>query len=112
MKQWFVALGLATFASVLSAHSAAQTRPGVPIYDATQIALDRYTVVKRLGVQGWRSGYFIESYRDAQTAAEALLQEAARLGADGLINLYCLNRSDRLSGDGYYCYGNAIKLKQ
>jgi hypothetical protein len=112
MKPWFVALGIAVFASVFSAHAPAQARPGVPIYDSTQIALDRYTVVRRIGVQGWKSGYFIDSYPDAKTAAEALLDEAARLGADGLINLYCLNRSDRLSGDGHYCYGNAIKLKQ
>jgi hypothetical protein len=111
MKQWFVALAVGAFGSLFSAHSGAQAPPGVPLYDSTQIALDRYTVIKRLGVQGWRSGYYIPSYRDATTAAEALLDEAARLGADGLVNLHCLNRSDRFRGDGYYCYGNAIKLK-
>jgi hypothetical protein len=97
---------------VLSANAVAEGGPAVPVYDSTQIALDRYTVVKRLGVQGWRSGYYIESHRDAAAAAGALVTEAARLGADGLVNLYCLNRSDRLRGEGYYCYANAIKLKQ
>jgi hypothetical protein len=111
MKPW-PAVCLAAFASLIAGHSAAQGGPAVPIYDSTQVALDRYTVVKRLGVQGWRSSYAIPSYRDATSAAEALLVEAAQLGADGIVNLYCLDRSDRLKGDGYYCYGNAIKLKK
>jgi hypothetical protein len=110
MKSWIAAFGLAALAGLLS--STAQGGSAVPIYDSTQVALDRYTVVKRLGVQGWRSGYTIPSYRDATTAAEALLAEAASLGADGIVNLYCLDRSDRLKGEGYYCYANAIKLKQ
>jgi uncharacterized protein YbjQ (UPF0145 family) len=114
MKPSFFAL-VATACAIsifFCASSPAQERPPVPIYDSTQIALDRYTVVKRLGVQGWRSGYYIESYRDVATAAEALLAQAAQLNADGLVNVYCLDRSDRLKGDGYYCYGNAIKLKR
>ena len=111
MKPSFFALAATAFAILFCASALAQERPPVPIYDSTQIALDRYTVVKRLGVQGWRSGYYIESYRDVATAAEALLAQAAQLGADGLVNVYCLDRSDRLKGDGYYCYGNAIKLK-
>jgi hypothetical protein len=111
MNTCLIASGMAALAILFSAASAAQTRPAVPVYDSTEVALERYTVVRRLGVQGWRSGYYIPSYADATSAAEALLEEAARLGADGLVNLYCLDRSDRLRGEGYYCYGNAIKLK-
>jgi hypothetical protein len=112
MRPWPAALCLAAFASLVTGNSAAQGGPSLPIYDSTQVALDRYTVLKRLGVQGWKSGYTIPSYRDATSAAEALLAEAAGLGADGIVNLYCLDRSDRWKGDGYYCYGNAIKLKK
>jgi uncharacterized protein YbjQ (UPF0145 family) len=112
MKPSFFARVATVLAICFSSGLLAQERARVPIYDSTQIALDRYTVVKRLGVQGWRSGYYIESHPDRTAASEALLAEAARLGADGLVNLYCLDRSDRLKGDGYYCYGNAIKLKQ
>jgi hypothetical protein len=112
MKPAALALGIAAFATLFSAGAAAQDRRAVPLYDSTQVALDRYTIIKRLGVQGWRSGYYILSYPDATMAAEALLAEAATLGADGLVNLYCLDRSDRWKGDGYYCYGNAIKLKE
>ena len=111
MKSSFFALAATAFAILFCASAPAQERPPVAIYDSTQIALDRYTVVKRLGVQGWRSGYYIASYRDAAAASDALLAQAAQLGADGLVNVYCLDRSDRLKGEGYYCYGNAIKLK-
>ena len=113
MKSWLAALlGMVALTLSISAHSAEKAAPRVPIYDSTQIALDRYTVVKRLGVQGWRSGYFIPSYPDVEIAVQALIGEAASLGADGLVNVYCLGRSDRLKGEGYYCYGNAIKVKQ
>ncbi len=111
MKAPLLAPALLALAMCSSVNALAQEQRAVPIYDSTQIALDRYTVIERLGVQGWRSGYYIESYRDAATAAEALVARAAHLGADGLVNVYCLDRSDRLKGEGYYCYGNAIKLK-
>jgi hypothetical protein len=111
MKAWTVAAGVALFGACVG-HALAQDSRAVPIYDSTQIALDRYTVVKRLGVQDWRSAFSIPSYRDATAATQALLAEAARLGADGLVNLHCLSQSDRLNRSGYFCYGNAIKLKK
>lgn len=83
----------------------------VPVYDSTQIALDRYTVIRRLGVQSWQSAFWIRSYRDAASARQALVNEAARLGADGVINLHCLDQTDRLFRHaGHFCYGNAIRL--
>ena len=113
MKSWLAALlGMVALTLSISAHSAEKAAPRVPIYDSTQIALDRYTVVKRLGVQGWRSGYYVPSFPEVEIAVEALMGEAASLDADGLVNVYCLGRSDRLKGEGYYCYGNAIKVKQ
>jgi uncharacterized protein YbjQ (UPF0145 family) len=110
MKAYAVALGMAV--SVLTGHALAQEKRAVAIYDSTEIALDRYTVIKRLGVQNRRSAFYIRSSRDVETATRALLDEAARLGADALVNLHCLAQSDRPDGAGYYCYGNAIKLKQ
>jgi len=89
-----------------------QGKTAVAIYDSTQIALDSYTVIKRLGVQDWRSAFSIRAYNDAAAATAALRSEAERLGADGLVNLHCLGRSDRPNGVGYYCYANAIKVKQ
>jgi hypothetical protein len=85
----------------------------VPIYDSTQIALDRYTVLKRLGVEDWESAFRIPGYKDLETAQTALVNEAGRLGADGVINVACFDQTDRIFNPaGYFCYGNAIKLKE
>ena len=85
----------------------------VPIYDSTQIAFDRYTVTKRLGIEDWESAFRIEGYRDLESAQAALVSEAGRLGADGVINLACFDQTDRIyKPAGYFCYGNAIRLKK
>jgi hypothetical protein len=85
----------------------------VPIYDATELALGRYTVVKRLGVGDWRSAFRIRGYPDLGAAQQSLVNEAARAGADGVINLTCFDQTDALfKPAGYYCYGNAIRLQR
>lgn len=93
----------------------AQTAPSdaVPVYDSTQIAFDRYAVIKRLWVESWRSAFNVPGYRDEAAARHALLNEASRLGADAVINLHCLGQTDALfNPSGAYCYGNAIQLKK
>lgn len=90
--------------------------PGAPqsvrVYDSTEIALDSYTIVKRLGVSEWRSAFRIAGYTDEGQARDALLTRAAQLGADGVVNLHCLGQTDRVFNPaGYYCYGSAIRLK-
>ena len=85
----------------------------ITIYDSTQIALHRYTVVKRLGVGDWRSAFRIRSYPDLESARQALANEAARAGADGLINVTCFDQTDRIfKPAGFFCYGNAITVKK
>jgi hypothetical protein len=85
----------------------------VPIYDSTQIALDRYTVVRRIGITGWESAFRIRGHADVESAQRALLAEAARAGADGVINLICFDKTDRIfKPAGYFCYGNAIRIRK
>jgi hypothetical protein len=84
----------------------------LPIYDSTQLALDSYVVIERIGVQGWRSAFNIPGYADEASARHAVLAQAQRVGADGVINLHCLGQTDRLyKPAGYYCYANAIRLR-
>lgn len=91
-----------------TAHGA-ETAP-VRVFDAGELTLDRYTVVKRLWTGTWRAVFWIPSHDESGAAVAALTSEAARLGADGIVNLHCLN--DRGGwGGGYYCYGLAIKLR-
>ena len=90
-----------------------QTARTVPVYDATQIALDRYTVVRRLGITSWESAFRVRAHRDLESAQSALFTEAAIFGADGVINLICFDKTDRVFNPaGYFCYANAIKLKK
>ena len=84
----------------------------VTVYDATQLALGGYVVVERIGVQGWRSAFGIPGHASEDAARNAVLAEAARAGADGIVNLMCMSQTDSLfKSAGYYCYANAIKLK-
>lgn len=83
------------------------------VYDATQLAFDRYVLVKRVGIDGWRSAFNIPGHPDLASATQAVLSEAAQVGADGVINLTCFDQTDAVfKPAGYYCYGNAIRLKK
>lgn len=107
-------LAVAIVLAALAAPAAhAQSQHTVPVYDATQIALERYDVVRRVGIDGWQSAFRIRAHGDLESAQRALLAEAARFGADGVINLTCFDQADRVFNPaGYFCYGNAIKLKK
>ena len=96
------------------AASGAAAADGVPVYDSTQVPFDRYTIVSRIGVEDWRQSAFrIRSHPTLQAARAALTREAARLGADGVINMICFDQTDRVfRPEGYFCYGNAIRLKK
>ena len=105
-------LALAASAFALVASAASAQSGGVPVYDATQLAHDRYTIVARLGIEDWASSFRIRGHRDLESAKLALVNDAARRGADGVINLTCFDKTDGLiRSDGYYCYGNAIRIK-
>ena len=105
---------LAVSGAVLPQAAASET-PGaaVRIYEAGALAPDRYTVVEHLWAESWRSAFWVPAHAESGNAIAALQQEAAHLGADGIVNLNCLNEGGGwFSGkDAYFCYGNAIKLK-
>ena len=91
----------------------ASTDGPIRVYDSTEIAFTRYQVLKRLWVQDWKSAFRVGGHNDVAAARAALLHEAARLGADAVVNLYCLDRTDGiLNSSGHYCYGNAVKIKR
>jgi hypothetical protein len=82
----------------------------VRVFDAGELTLDRYTVIRRLWTDTWRAAFWIPSHDEPGAAIAALTSKAAGLGADGVVNLHCIN--DRHGWrSGYYCYGLAVKLK-
>jgi len=86
------------------AQGGAETPP-IRVFDAGELTADRYTVVERIWTGTLRTLFWLPGHDDAGAAVAALTDKARSLGADGVVNLHCLN-------DGsYYCYGLAIKLK-
>jgi uncharacterized protein YbjQ (UPF0145 family) len=94
-----------TLGSALAADAAR-----IKVFDATQLTLGHYTVVKRIWTQTWRSAFWVSTYDDASDAIAVLTSKAADAGADGVVNLHCLNDTGGWGG-GYFCYGLAIKLR-
>ena len=82
----------------------------IKVFDAGELALVRYTVVKRTWTGTWRSAFWVPTHSDAADAIAALISKAADAGANGVVNLHCLNDTGGWGG-GYFCYGLAIKLK-
>ncbi len=85
-------------------------RPQVRIYDAAELTLDRYTVIKRIWTGTWGASFWVPNHTEAADAIEALRAQAADAEADGVVNLHCLN--DATWYARYFCYGLAIKLKE
>ena len=80
----------------------------VRIYDAGELTLDRYTVIKRIWAGTWRASFWVPSHGEPAAAIDALTAQAADAGADGVVNLHCL--SDTAWDGHYFCHGLAIKL--
>ena len=108
---WVVTLLCAVAAAGAAAQEGAVRNAPLRVFDATELTPDRYTIVKRLWVESWRSALWIPSHNDSAEAIGALTSEAARLGADAVINLACLNDQRAWFDRGYFCYGLAIKLR-
>ena len=82
------------------------------VYSPGELPLARYTVIQRLWVHMPESAFYIREHADSGAAITALVDEATRIGADGVVNLHCLNGGQfTVESPGWYCYGNAIKLK-
>lgn len=106
----FIAAALLAIAGAgATAQDRAENAP-VRVFDAGELTPDRYTVIERLWTGTWRASFWIPTHDDAGSAIAALTSKAESLGADGIVNLHCVNDAGGWGG-GYYCYGLAIKLK-
>ena len=112
MKPVSIAVALLScgLALVTTPCRSAEVSAPVRVFDAAELTLSSYTVVKRLWTGSWRASFWVPEYDEAGAAIAALTTEAARLGADAVVNLHCLNDRGGWSA-GYICYGLAIKLK-
>jgi hypothetical protein len=88
----------------------------VKVYESNKLAAGQYEVVRRLWVDSWRSAFWLPTYPSEAEGIAALRTEAGRLGADGLINVICIDqgRSNWSSSPGpaILCYGNVIRVRR
>ena len=89
----------------------------VKIYGSDQLTASQYEVVGRIWVDSWRSAFRLPAYPSEAEAKASLQAEAARRGADGLINVFCSDLGHSKwswwnSGPAVLCYGNAIRVRR
>lgn len=93
----------------------AQTRAAdVRVYEPTHLVQGQYEIVRRLWVDTWRTAVRVPSHSSEAAGITALRTEAARLGANGLINVDCLDQGRSMWSwsrePAFICYGNAIRV--
>ena len=92
-----------------------QRAADVKIYDLGEISSSRYDVVGRPWVDSWRSAFWVPTFPSQEQAIVALQTEAARRGADGLLNVNCLDQGrwnwSSNTEPAFLCYGIAIRVR-
>jgi hypothetical protein len=106
-----VLLGATVVAHASHAADALLKAP-LKVYSHGELPLSNYSIIKRLWINMPESAFYVRTQPDSGMAISALVTEATRIGADGVVNLYCLKGGQiTAQSSGWYCYGNAIKLK-
>ena len=85
----------------------------VKFYDPSQLSLGQYDTVEHLWVESWRTAVWYPSYSSEAEGVTALKAQAARLGANGVINVSCLEDKGLFSSSAHpplICYGLAIRV--
>ena len=106
-----VVLGVAA----LTACSSTSKQPSgdlsqVQVYRSMQLTPSRYTVVKRIWIDDWGSNVSYPSFDGEQAGVDAMKREAAKVGANGIMNVICLDPSSGKSKAKLLCYGDAVKV--
>ena len=85
------------------------------IYTFGEINPNGYEVVGRPWIDSWRSAYSAPTFPSQEQAIAALRTEAARRGADGLLNVSCLDQGrwkwSSNTEPAFLCYGIAIRSR-
>lgn len=112
MKRGLLKMMAPVFVLAGALNSAQAADAPLKVYTPGELQFASYTVLKRLWVAAPESAFYLRTHPDSGAAISALVNEATRIGADGVVNLTCLKGGQfTAAAEGWYCYGNAIKLK-
>jgi hypothetical protein len=85
------------------------------IYALGEISMSRYEVVGRPWADSWRSALWVPTFPSQEQAIAALQTEAASRGANGLLNVNCLDQGSwswsSKTEPAFLCYGIAIRTQ-
>jgi uncharacterized protein YbjQ (UPF0145 family) len=87
----------------------------VKVYGPSQLSLDQYEGLRYLWVESWRTAFWLPSASSEAEGIASLQAEAARLGANGLINVVCMDQGHFIWSwsrkTSILCYGHAIRVR-
>jgi len=87
----------------------------IRVYRLAELSGTPYESVGHVWVDSWRTAFWPPTYPSQEEAEVSLRAEAARLGANGLVNVVCLDQGrSTLSGSAepaILCYANAIRVR-
>jgi hypothetical protein len=87
----------------------------VKVYEPDQLVQSQYELVRYLWVDSWRTAFWLPSGSSEAEGIACLQAEAARLGANGLINVSCRDQGHFMWSwsrkPTILCYGNAIRVR-
>ena len=113
----FVAIALCVLCGCASApRSGVERRAAeVKVYEPGRLAQGQYDRVRYLWVDSWRTAFWLPTYSSEAEGIASLQAEAARLGANGLINLGCRDQGhfmwSRSREPAILCYGVAVRVR-
>jgi hypothetical protein len=86
----------------------------VKVYEPDQLVQGQYEGVRYLWVDSWRTAFWLPGASSEAEGIAALQAEAARLGANGLINVSCRDQGHFMwflsREPSILCYGHAIRV--
>ncbi len=88
----------------------------IKVYRMTELAGSRVEVVSHLWADSWTSSFWSPTYARQDDAIASLRAEAARLGADALVNVVCLDQGhpqwSQSAEPAILCYGSAVHVRR
>jgi hypothetical protein len=110
------ALGALSGCAIAPASNVERPAADVKVYTPGELSTNQYEVVSRIWVDSWRTAFRLPTYPSEDEAIASLRVEAARLGADGLVNVACSKQAvsmwSRSAEPAFLCYGNAIRVRR
>ena len=119
-SSWLSAIVAGSLGMLFAGAGFAQSTVEPPVrqlktYTFGQINTSQYEVVGRLWGDTWRTAYWVLTFPTQEQAMAALNTEAAGRGADGLLNVSCLDQgrwnSSSSTEPAFLCYAIAIRVR-